>query len=130
MAVTRTELAAEAWAAPNWPSVGTDPATIGVLYNPLADELVVFFDDRRRGGVVVWIEPPSEEIAVIADEETGEVVGVQVDNLLFSAVAAHPAWRALAASAPPAAAVADLLAEAKRRFDRYGAGETRPKAAR
>lgn len=127
MAMTRPDLAAKPWAAPRWSSAAPEPSQAAVLYNPLADELVVFFDDRRRGGVVVWIDEPSEDIAVITDDGSGEVIGVQVDNLLFKGVSDHPAWRALAEPEPPLDVVAALVDEARRRFERYGAGETPPR---
>lgn len=101
MAVTRISPALEPWAVPTWPPDLADPGESRVLYNPLVDELVVFLDSRRRGGVVVWIEPPSEDIAVIADDERGEVIGVQVDTLLFKAISVFPSWRALAEPEPP-----------------------------
>lgn len=118
----------EPWAAPTWPKAPSTPARPRRAYNPLADELVLRFAGTagRRSVVVPISSPDDQDVNVMADEETGEVVGVQVDNLLFSVAAEHPTWRALAEPDPPAAVVADVLAEARRRFERYGAGETPP----
>jgi len=105
-----------------------DPAQTGGGYNPLADELVIRFAGTtgQRSFVVPIPAADDLESNVLSADKTGAAVGVQIDNLLFRAVVAHPTWRVLAEPNPPTEVVADLLAEVKRRFDRYGAGEIPP----
>ncbi len=133
MALTdaRPDAAAPPWTAPRWPTVPPDPARTSGAYNPLADEFVLRFGGTGgRHSVVMLIKTPdAQDINVLADDETGERIGVQIDNLRFRVITEHPSWRALAKPEPPVPVVADLLAEAKRRFARYGAGETPPAVA-
>ncbi len=134
MAVTNTEAITitEPWATPTWPEVPPDPARTRGGYNPMADEVVIRFAGTAGQRAVVLPIAASDDldINVLSADRTGVVIGVQVDHLLFSAVAEHPSWRALADPVPPPAVVAELLLEVKRRFDRYGAGETPPAIGR
>lgn len=73
------------------------------------------------------IETPDRDyVFALADDETGAVVGVQVDDLLAAAGRLHPEWTRLAQPAPLAEAVAAFLADIAGLLARYGAGETPP----
>lgn len=143
MAVTNSTPSAtattEPWATPVWPSEPPDPARVRVAYGPIADELVVrFAATAGRPAVVVAIETPDRDYAfVLADAQTGAVVGVQVDNLravvggqvddLRAVVGRlHPDWTRLAEPAPSVTAVAAFLADVRGLLARHGAGETMP----
>ncbi|MDP9365283.1 MAG: hypothetical protein M3Q10_13840 [Chloroflexota bacterium] len=66
-------------------------------YNPAADELVVRFARGIGPVVTVAIQTRDRDYAhLLMDDATGEVVGIQIDNLLASAVRLHPGWRLLA----------------------------------
>jgi len=81
---------------PRWPSEPIDPTGVQIHYNPLADELTLYFPGRPRRGVSDRIGSPGREsAAVIVDDETDEVVGIQIMPLLLSAVRERPGWGVL-----------------------------------
>lgn len=111
---------------PHWPDVPFDPARARIHYNPLADELVVHFDDRPLPSYVDWIDTPETvDLAVLVasdpgSDNAGEIVGIQVDNLLARAAGPHPSWRALAEPSPARETVAQLVHHVATLFTRYG----------
>jgi len=113
---------------PRWPSDPIDPISARVSYNPVADELVITFDERSIASYVEWIEAPeSSDAAVLVAfgggataTAPGEIVGVQIDHLLERPGIAHPTWRELARPAPVPEAVARLIADIEDLFGRYG----------
>jgi hypothetical protein len=119
---------AEPWTAPIWPNEPADEAGARVVYGPFADELVVrFAGTAGRPAVAVAIETPERDyVYALADEETGVVVGVQVDDLQTVASRLHPTWRRLAEPRPSSRAVTEFIAEVSALFRRYGAGTTPP----
>jgi len=110
---------------PRWPSRPFDPARASLFCSSLADELVLYFEDRNSPHYVDFIDAPglSDAATLIGvdedDEETGEIVGVQVDLLLARAANLRPAWRVLASANPPPEAVACLVADIGALFARY-----------
>lgn len=120
--------AATPWVAPVWPSPPPEPTTARVVYGGLADELVVRFAGTvGRPAVAVAIETPDRDyVYALTDEETGRVVGVQVDDLVAVSGRLHPAWTRLAEADPPTSVVAEVLGDVAALFSRYGAGQTPP----
>lgn len=116
---------ADAPVRPRWPSKPFDPTQASLVYSQLADELVLYFEDRNSPHYVDFIDAPGLPDAAVLigvdedDEETGEIVGVQVDLLLARAANLRPAWRVLAESSPPPEAVARLVADIRDLFARY-----------
>ena len=115
--------------APRWPAETGDPARAYVAYDAPADELVVYFEGRPRGGVCDPIDALGGDVALIYDDETLEVVGVQVMPLLVGAVMNHPRWATIAwdvlagdfgAEELRAPAVADLFAVVAEAYARHG----------
>lgn len=110
---------------PRWPTRPFDPARASLFYNPLADELVLYFEDRTSLHYVDFIEAPSLDVAAILvgldehGEETGEIVGVQVDLLAARAAKVRTAWRALADPHPPSSAMSGLVGDIRELFARY-----------
>jgi len=119
---------AEPWAVPVWPSTAPTPADAELHYGVLADELVLRFPSPGgRATVSVAINTPEVDyVYVLADERTGAVLGIQVDNLRPSARRRHPAWGRLAQPRPPLTAVADFLTDVTALFRAYGAGDAPP----
>lgn len=122
MALARRTDWTDAWRSPAWLPLAqvAEPAYAG-WYEP-ADELVVRFRETRnmRAVVIPIAGQPAEDIALMVDEETGAVAGVQVMPLVASAALRHPAWRECASEHPPAEAVAALVADVRRLFERFG----------
>ncbi len=110
---------------PKWPDDPFDPTRACLFYSDLADELVLYFGDRPLPSYVDWIDAPgSSDAAVLIGEDengedTGEVVGIQVDFLVDRASKMWPAWRVLAEPSPPPEAVARLVAVVADLFERY-----------
>lgn len=130
MAMRKANAAATAapWTAPAWPAHARDANPARVVYGSLADELVVrFAGTSGRPAVAVAIETPDRDyVYALTDEETGDVVGVQVDDLRTVAGRLHPEWTRLTEPAPPRRVVAEFVADVSALFSRYGAGNTRP----
>lgn len=106
------------------------PTRVWIAYGAFADERVVrFAATAGRPAVAVAIETPDRDyVFALTDDETGAVVGVQVDDLVAAAGRLHPAWTRLAQPSPPAE-VAAFLGDVAGLLARYGAGET-PSASR
>lgn len=82
---------------PTWPSAPIDPRHVDLSYYPPADELMLYFPGRRHGGVCDPInEPGGGDVAIVVDDDTNEIVGIQVIPLLVGAVQQHPRWAILA----------------------------------
>lgn len=122
MAVTRSDLSAGSWTRPRWPSAVPDPGRAVVAYNPLADELTVGIDGPP-GGIVVPLAGTAGGVAVLVDQETGAVLGGQVDNLLYRAVDHYPSWRRLAEADPPLEVISRFLTDVRGLFDRFGVAD-------
>lgn len=116
---------ADAPVRPRWPTQPFDPARASLFYSSLADELVLYFEDRTSPHYVDFIDAPGLADAAVlvgidgAGAETGEIVGVQIDLLVARAANIRPAWRALAAPNPPPAAISGLVADVGELFARY-----------
>lgn len=116
---------ADAPARPRSPAKPFDPVLASLFYSPLADELVLYFEDRTSPHYVDFIEAPGLDDAAILvgldgdGEETGEIVGVQVDLLIARASKTHPAWRELAAPDPSPTSVSRLVSDVRDLFARY-----------
>ena len=114
-------------ARPSWPDDPIDPSRACLFYSALADELVLYFGGRPVPSYVDWIDAPGFPDAAVLigedenGEDTGEVVGVQIDCLVARASTARPAWRVLSEPSPPHEAVAGLVAEVADLFQRYWA---------
>jgi len=131
MAVT----AAEALPRPAWPVPDTlDTAPMYVHYDPLADELLVYFGGRPVPKYVSPIGAPAGDYAAVLvgmdenDDPSAEIVGLHVMPLLVGAVQKHPKWAILAWGALTdfryeeemlRSALADFVAEVRDIFDRY-----------
>ena len=112
MAIDRSEALVRA----RWPEQPFDPARARVSYSDLADELVIYFGERPVASYVDFIDAPGLADAAILigedarGEDTGEVVGGQVDFLEGRASKIRPTWASLAAPSPPPEAIAALVA--------------------
>ncbi len=114
---------------PRWPSDPIDPARVDFDYDPPADEVILYFAGRPHGGVCDPInEPGGGDIAIIVDEESNEIVGIQVIPFLVGAVQKHPQWAILAWGALTdfryeeemlRAALGAFVAEVRELFDRH-----------
>ena len=86
---------------PRWPAT-VDPATAHVDYDVPADEFLVYFGGKPVPAVSdPLVAPGFEDVAIMFgvgadDEETDEIVGVQVIPMLLGAVQEQPAWAVLA----------------------------------
>jgi hypothetical protein len=110
---------------PNWPDDAPAHRVAVVGYNPYADELVVRFENAAgRFAIVEPIATPDDHYAnVMADEATGDVIGVQIDRLRDVAVPHFPHWAAAATEGdPPPEAIDRLVRDVRNLFDRYGVG--------
>lgn len=110
--------AAEPWWDEETVSLAEPPARYGAF----ADELVVRFLAWSSTPVetVPLAVPDQEYTGVIAESETGRVVGIQIDAREIAGVRDHPHWSALLRPDPPREAVAALVAEVHALFDRFG----------
>ena len=87
--------------APRWPTA-IDPTFAWVDYNIPADEFLVYFGGKPVPKVSDPLDAPGfRGVAIMLgvgadDEETGEIVGVQVIPMLLGAVQEQPAWAVLA----------------------------------
>jgi hypothetical protein len=101
---------------PRWPTA-IDPATADVSYEVPADEFLVYFGGKPVPAVSDPLDAPGfEDVAIMLgvdadDEETDEIVGVQVIPMLLGAVQDQPAWAALAWAAMAGDFGTELLKE-------------------
>jgi hypothetical protein len=101
---------------PRWPTA-IDPTIAYVDYNIPADEFLVYFGGKPVPKVSDPLNAPGfEDVAIMLgigpdDEETGEIVGVQVIPMLLGAVQEQPAWAVLAWAAMAGDFGAELLRE-------------------
>lgn len=113
------------WRFPTWRD---EPEAFRVAYagyDECADELVVRFANAAgKVGIVEPLVTPEDSYAnVMADADTGEVIGVQIDNLRAAALQHFPDWAPVATEdEPPPAAVDRLVADVHDLFTRYGVG--------
>jgi hypothetical protein len=102
---------------PKWPIEPVDPAIAYVDYYIPADEFLVYFGGKPVPKVSDPLDAPGfRGVAVMLgvgadDEETGEIVGVQVIPMLLGAVQEQPAWAVLAWAAMAGDFGAELLKE-------------------
>jgi hypothetical protein len=105
------------WRFPTWQDAPDASRVACVGYDAWADELVIRL--ANAAGKVGIGEPsvtPDDPYAnVLADAETGEVIGVQVDDLRDVALRHVPHWA-------PVAAADRLVADVHDPFTRYGVG--------
>jgi hypothetical protein len=109
-----------------WPAGGIDPAGTWIDYDPVADELLVYFD-RPVPVVSVPINTPDRDyVYLLVDEGTEVVHGIQVDDLRAWVAASHPRWAPLTESGASEeerrAAVAALFADTASLFVIHGTG--------
>ena len=87
---------------PTWPIEPVDPTIADVSYDVPADEFLVYFGGKSVPKVSDPLDAPGfRGVAIMLgvgadDEETGEIVGVQVIPMLLGAVQEQPAWAVLA----------------------------------
>ena len=102
---------------PRWPIEPVDPTIADVSYNIPADEFLVYFGGKPVPKVSDPLDAPGfRGVAVMLgvgadDEETGEIVGVQVIPMLLGAVQEQPAWAVLAWAAMAGNFGTELLKE-------------------
>lgn len=93
MAVTEDEVVLR----PAWPSAEIDPSRVDIDYYPPADEVTLYFGGRPVSAVSDFLAAPGfEDVALLVDEGTREIVGLHVMPLLVGAVREHPDWAILA----------------------------------
>jgi hypothetical protein len=101
---------------PRWPG-DIDPTIAYVYYHVPADEFLVYFGGKPVPKVSDPLAAPGfEDVAIMLgvgadDEETGEIVGVQVIPMLLGAVQEQPAWAVLAWAAMAGDFGTELLKE-------------------
>ncbi len=113
---------------PRLPTRGIDPAAVWIDYDPVADDVVLYFD-RPVGSMNVAIDTPERDYVyflVDFDDDPQEVVGIHVETFKLWATSVHPRWAPLAdPEASPddrCDAVAALIADAAGLFALHGAG--------
>jgi hypothetical protein len=86
---------------PRWPSEPIDPEVALVDYDVRADEFLVYFGGKPVPAVSDPLDGPGfEDVAIMVglgpdDEETAEIVGVQVIPMMLGAIPDQPRWSAL-----------------------------------
>jgi hypothetical protein len=122
MALSNAQIARQPWRSPHWPEKLPNAWTMRAMYGPEADELTIRFPETpNRDIVIVWLATPSIEYAgLMVHEQTGAVVGVQVDYLAGYAVSLHPTWRAIAEPEPSPDAINTIVRDIKTLFGQYG----------
>jgi hypothetical protein len=114
---------------PRWPELTPDPTELWLDFDPVADELMLYFDRKPVAAYNNPIcAPEGDDVAVLVGLEenwvgTDQIVGIQIIPLLGRAVKTYPSWRVLAEPNPPPEAVASFVAEVGVLFARYGVGE-------
>lgn len=118
---------------PRWPTEPVDPALVWVDYDVPADEFLVYFGGKPVPKVCDPLDAPGfGDVAIMIgldadNEETDEIVGVQVIPMLLGAVQDQPQWAILAWAAMAGEFGAemlkerlpDFLAQVQEAFDRY-----------
>lgn len=125
MAMTHPAAGGSKWRFPTWPDEPDSFRVAYVGYDEWADELVVRFANAAgKVGIVEPLVTPEDSYAnVMADADTGEVIGVQIDYLRDGALRQFPHWEPVATEGePPPAAVDRLVADVHDLFTRYGVG--------
>ena len=120
MALTASAAVPEEWfhrradlPRPRWPAEPIDPSRVDVGYDAPADELTLFFWDKRVPWYSDQIDTPgSDHVALMVEEGTGRVVGIHSIPFLVGAVREHPAWVRLAWGALAGAYGEAMLREA------------------
>lgn len=119
MAVTHPEAV-----KPRWPT-DIDPGAVDLDYEPLVDELTLFFGGPPVPSYSEVIEAPEGDDVMVmvgideAGESTGEVVGIHIYPLTAGALVEHPEWRAIAEPSPSTDAVARFIADVADLFARH-----------
>jgi hypothetical protein len=86
---------------PTWPSEPVDPGIAWIDYDVVADEFLVYFGGQPVPAISDPLDAPGfDDVAIMIglgadDEETGEIVGVQVIPMLLGAVQEQPHWAVL-----------------------------------
>jgi hypothetical protein len=86
---------------PRWPADPISPEAVRVSYDVPADEFLVHFRGESVPAVSDPLDGPGfEDVAIMIgigpdDEETDEIVGVQVIPMLLGAVPEQPQWAVL-----------------------------------
>jgi hypothetical protein len=86
---------------PQWPSSPIDAGIAWIDYALIADEFLVYFGGRPVPAISSPLNAPGYRgLAIMIglgadDEETGEIVGVQVIPMLLGAVQEQPHWAVL-----------------------------------
>ncbi len=107
----------DALRVPKWPTEPIDPAIAYVYHHVPADEFLVYFGGKPVPKVSDPLDAPGfRGVAIMLgvgadDEETGEIVGVQVIPMLLGAVQEQPAWAVLAWAAMAGDFGTELLKE-------------------
>lgn len=87
---------------PRWPAEPIEPAHAWIDYDVPADEFLVYFGGKPVAKLCDPLDAPGfEDVAIMIgldanDEETNEIVGVQVIPMLLGAVQDQPEWAILA----------------------------------
>src|SRR3712207_4999701 len=111
-----------------WPTLEVDPSRADVDYDVPADELTLFFGGAPVAAIAAPMAVFGGRIAVLFDELSGEIVGIQGMPFLLEAVKYQPSWAAvawalLAGELGPETlrrALPDLIQDVAGAFDRYG----------
>ena len=102
---------------PRWPAEPVDPGLAWVDYDVPADEFLVYFGGKPVPAVSAPLDAPRFGYVAIMvglgpdDEDTGEIVGVQVIPMLVGAVQEQPEWAVLAWAAMAGDFGTELLKE-------------------
>jgi hypothetical protein len=103
--------------APRWPVSPIDSEAAWVDYDVRADEFLVFFGGNPVPAVSDPLEGPGfEDVAIMVglgpdDEETGEIVGIQVIPMMLGAIKDQPDWAPLVWAALAGDSGSELLRE-------------------
>jgi hypothetical protein len=102
---------------PRWPTEPVDPAVAWVDYDVRADEFLVYFGGKPVPAISDPLNGPEfGDVAIMIgigpdDEETDEIVGVQVIPMLLGAVPEQPQWAVLVWAAMSGEYGTELLKE-------------------
>lgn len=82
---------------PSWPTDEIDLRRVDVDDDPPADELTLFYGGQPVPSVSRFLtEPGFEDVAILVDDATDQIVGIQAIPFLVGAVHHHPCWAVLA----------------------------------